>query len=235
MLMEQKRKISDCLLLVFSPFAVLLSLAAVFVSLTAVHAETLYVKPSAEVPIRSGQGTEYKILSVVPDGLQVELLEENDPWARVKTPGGTEGWMLRRYLSEDLPPAELVGILRAQKEELERKEEETSRRYDELSTAYSQMEQEYNACIADREDIGNKYQTLQQDTADVIAIKENLDQANRELEENRQKLAAVLQENRNVKNSIAIKWFMAGGGVLLLGWLIGMMTGRSRKRKSSLY
>ena len=87
----------------------------------------------------------------------VEIIEESDPWAKVRTPGGTEGWMLRRYLSSDPPPSEMVDILQTRNEELEKKEEETSRRYDELATAYSQMEQEYNACIADRENIKNKY------------------------------------------------------------------------------
>lgn len=235
MLTQQKQKKSDHLLFFSSPAIIPMCLAALLFLWSAASAETLYVKPSSEVPIRSGQGTEYKILSVVPDGLMVEIIEESDPWAKVRTPGGTEGWMLRRYLSSDPPPSEMVDILQTRNEELEKKEEETSRRYDELATAYSQMEQEYNACIADRENIKNKYQMLQQDTADVIAIKENLDAANRQAEDARQQLAAIAQENQNMKNSIAIKWFMAGGGVLIIGWMIGLMTGRSRKRKSSLY
>jgi SH3 domain protein len=218
-----------------NPFLLLVCLGAVLFSTTLLKAENLYVKPSTEVPIRSGQGTEYKILSVVPDGLMVELLEEDESWARVRTPGGTEGWMLKRYLSSEPPLSEIVENLRTRSNELAAKEEETSRRYDELAAAYTQMEQEYNACLAERDELREKYLLLQQDTADVVRIKNNLEKADRKVNEVMEELAAVQQENDNLKNSIAVKWFMAGGGVLLLGWLIGMMTGRSRKRRSSLY
>lgn len=199
------------------------------------HAENWYVKPSSEIPIRAGQGTDYKILAVVPDGMMVELVEESDPWAKIRTPGGTEGWMLKRYLSNDPPLSEMVDVLRTRKNELETKEEETSRRYDELAEAYSRMEQEYNILLADRDNLKNKYESLQADTADVIKIKENLTNTANQLQETRQKMAVVARENESMKNNIAIKWFLAGGAVLILGWLIGLMTSRTRRKKSSLY
>lgn len=210
-------------------------LVTMFFLSTAARAEDWYVKPSAEVPIRSGQGTEFKILSVVPDGLMVEIVEESDPWVKVRTPGGTEGWMLKRYLSNDPPLSEMVDSLQSDNEKLAQLEEETSRKYDELLTAYTQMEQEYNACLADRDDLRNKYQALRNDTADVIKIKQNLSQATEEVEQIRQKMAEVEEQNRKLEKNMAIRWFMAGGLVLVLGWLIGLVTGRSRKRKSSLY
>lgn len=235
MLKQRRKKTSGRPWRIFFPITVLIQMTAVLFFGLAVHAETWYIKPSSEVPIRSGQGTEYKILAVVPDGLKVELIEEIDPWAKVRTPGGTEGWMLKRYLSGDPPLSEMVNTLSAEKAELKEKEEETSRKYDELISAYSQMEQEYNTCLADRDDIRRKYQTLQEDTADVIKIKQSLSDSGLEIHELRQKLAAVEQKNQNLKSNNSVKWFMAGGLVLILGWLIGLMTGRSRRKKSSLY
>ncbi|MDW7773579.1 MAG: TIGR04211 family SH3 domain-containing protein [Desulfobulbaceae bacterium] len=235
MLTPRRLKISDRLPHLFSPLTFVILPIALFFCWSAVQAETLYVKPSSEIPIRSGQGTEFKILSVVPDGLMVELVEESDPWAKVRTPGGTEGWMLRRYLSSEPPLSEMVDILKAEKSELETKEEAVSQKFDELSLAYTQMQQEYNACLAERDELRNNYQMLQQDTADVIRIKENLTRTTQEIEEIREKLAAAERKNRNLRNSITVKWFLAGGGVLVIGWLIGLMSARSRKKKSSLY
>ena len=235
MLKQSRRNISAHLLHTFLPIAFLIPLTAVLCFGSAVLAESWYVKPSSEVPIRSGQGTEYKILAVVPDGLTVEILEEDDTWAKVRTPGGTEGWMLKRYLTSDPPPSIMLESLKKQKAELQKDEGEISSKFNELSSAYSQTEKEYNACLADRDDIRNKYQTLQEDTADVIKIKQNLTDTGIEMNELQQKLAAVEQENQNLKNNSTVKWFLAGGLVLILGWLIGLMTSRSRKRKSSLY
>jgi SH3 domain protein len=235
MLKQRRQKTSGHFGQIFFPITVLIQLAAILFFGLAVHAETWHIKPSSEVPIRTGQGTEYKILAVLPDGLKVELIEEIDPWAKVRTPGGTEGWMLKRYLSNDPPLSEMVNTLSAEKAGLKEKEEEISRKYDELITGYSQIEQEYNACLADRDDIRKKYQILQEDTADVIKIKQSLSDSDIVIQELRQKLEAVEQKNQNLKNNSAVKWFMAGGLVLILGWLIGLMAGRSSRKKSSLY
>lgn len=218
-----------------SLFSLLISLAGMLIIVVSAHAETWHIKPTAEVPIRSGQGTEYKILAVAPDGLMVELLEDEDPWVMIRTPGGTEGWMLKRYLSKEPPLSEQVEKLRLQKTALEKKESETSLKYDELLSVYTQMEQEYNACMAERDDIQNKYNTLQEDTANVIQIKENLIKTTEEMKQVKEKLTAAEQENQNLKNNAMVRWFLAGGAVLVIGWIIGLVTGKSRKKRSSLY
>jgi SH3 domain protein len=198
-------------------------------------AESWYVQPSAEVPIRSGQGTEYKILSVVPDGMTVTILDEADPWVKVRTPGGAEGWMLKRYLSKDPPLSDRVATLQAQKEKLEQENEKIRLELGELSTTHSGNQQELNACITERDEIRRNYQSLRADTADVIAIKQNLTDKVQENQLIRQQLAEVERVNKNLQRNTSLKWFLAGGLVLVTGWVLGLISGRSRKRKSSLY
>lgn len=197
-------------------------------------ADTWHVKPSSEVPIRSGQGTDYKILAVVADGLKVEILEENDPWAKVRTPGGTEGWMLKRYLSSDPPLSQAVISLKTRNAELETEKEEMSGQLVEVSAAHTRSEEELQACIVERDTVQQEYQALREDTADVIKIKKTLSAKIQETQEAKQKLAAMEQENSELKRNTALMWFLAGGFLLIIGWIIGMMSGRSRKRKSSL-
>ena len=212
----------------------LLTLAAIFLFGSEVSAETWYVKPSAEIPIRSGQGTDYKILSVVPDGLKVEILEEDDPWVKVRTAGGTEGWMLKRYLSGALPLSKVVADLEAQKAKLEENGEKTNRKLVEISAAHSQLEKEFNVCRTERDEIQKTYKALRNDTADVLKIKQNLADKTQENQALKQKMATVEQQNKTLKRNTSLMWFLAGGALLLIGWIIGMMTGRSRKRKSTL-
>jgi len=234
MLMKRMQNISDRLSDVFSSVPILLLLTAVLFSGSAVFAETWYVKPSTEVPIRSGQGTDYKILAVIPDGLRIELLEEEEPWAKVRTPGGTEGWMLKRYLSGDAPLSEIVTSLQTQKTGLETKNEEMDRQLVEVSAAHTRSEEELQVCVADRDKIRQEYQILREDTADVLKIKKNLEEKVQESQEARQQLAALEQKNNELRRNTSIMWFLAGGFLLIVGWIIGMMTASSRKRKSSL-
>ena len=217
----------------FLPLTTVLLLAIILLCGFQAAAATWYVKPSAEVPIRSGQGAEFKILAVVPDGMTVELLEEIDPWARVRTPGGTEGWLLKRYLTSEPPLSAIVTSLQAENARL--KETDIGRRYDELSAAHTQSEQQLSACRAERDEALNNYETLRQDTADVVAIQKRLADATTELQETRTKLTALEQAKSAQKRNTSIMWFVAGGGVMLGGWFLGMLTSRSRKRKTTLY
>lgn len=232
-----QKKPARGLRLVFAVFLVFLPpmVFCPYPSVTKAQADTWYVKPSTEVPVRSGQGTEYKILSVVPDGLTVTILEDADPWVKIRTEGGTEGWMLKRYLSKDPPLSGQVVTLQAKNERLEQENGKMLQELEEMSAAFSQNQQELNACIAERDEIRRNYETLRADTADVITIKRNLSARTGEVEEIRQRLAELERENRNLQKDNSVKWFLAGGLVLVSGWVIGLISGKARRRKSSLY
>jgi SH3 domain protein len=221
--------------LYFFSLRMLLPLAFVLLCSSSASAATWYVKPSAEVPIRSGQGADFKILAVVPDGMTVELLEEVAPWARVRTPGGTEGWLLKRYLTSEPPLSVAVATLQTEKTRLEGTNDEISRKYNELSAAYAQNEQELNVCRVERDEALHNYETLRQDTADVIGLQKRLAETTGELNDTREKLTALEVATNEHKRNTSILWFLAGGSVMLSGWFLGMMTARSRKRKTSLY
>lgn len=221
------------------PAALLLTFLSIqfcvlFLFNTTVPAKTSFVKPSSEVVVRRGQGTDYKIIAMVKDGALVEFLEESDNYARVRLANGKEGWMLKRFLSDEPPLKEIVVSLRTEKEALKQKELETNQKLEAITSTLSQTEQQLDATLEERDRLKAEYQTLQEDTADVVQIKTTLDKTARANKALSQKIAIIKQENDNLRNDYALKWFLAGGGVLLLGIIIGRMTGNSRRRKPSL-
>ena len=199
-----------------------------------VGAEIRFVRPSVEVPVRRGQSTEYKIVRLVKDGDQVELLEKNDAWARVRLKEGAEGWMPERFLSTEAPPTKLIEMLRTENEELKQQNSEREQELNELKGLQDSTGSELADCIVQRDSIQELYQSLQEDTADVVAIKNKMDATVKEIDEVRAAFAAVQQQNNELKRKTALTWFLAGGGVLFLGWLIGLITCRSRKKRPSL-
>jgi SH3 domain protein len=212
----------------------LLPTGSVLFSATDVFAESRYVKPSAEIALRAGEGTKYKILGVVKDGDVVELLEEGDSYARVRLTDGQEGWMLKRFLSITPPLSVTAPSLRAENEKLKQREIEVTQKYDEISASFSRMETELQTILAERDQLKSDYQDLQEATADVMKIKEDMLQATKENELLVQQMASLKAENSNLNKEKSINWFLAGGGVLLVGMSIGRLTSKSRKRKSSL-
>lgn len=199
-----------------------------------VHSATRWVKPSGEAVVRRGQGTSFKIISVVKDGDTVDMIEENKSYSRVKLASGKEGWILKRFLSSEPPPIELVAQLKKEKEELLQREISATQQVEEVSTILSRTKTELDLLVEERDKIVADYQKLQRDTADVVKIKNDLD---RTLVENAtlvERFATVEQENNSLKRDKTINWFLAGSGVLLVGILLGRMPSPSRKRKSSL-
>ncbi len=206
-----------------------------FLQVSDAFAKMLYVQPSSEVVVRRGQGTDFKIIAMVKSGTNVVLLEEGTDYSRVRLPNNKEGWMLTRFLSEQPPLQQVVDSLRSEAQELTRSRNEAVQKFEEIASVLSTTEKELQAIIAERDQALTDFQELQESTADTMKIKQLQQKTAQENKTILQKLSEVESRNRNLEKDSTVKWFLAGGGVLLLGMLIGASSNKSRRKKSSLY
>jgi len=197
-------------------------------------AEVLYVQPSAEIPVRRGQGTDYKIISIVADGTAVEYISESEGLAKVRLKNGKQGWILKRYLSPTPPLTEQVARLTKEKEELANQVTVLQAQLQEVTEVQGNTAVELSTCIAERTEIRDKYQTLERDTVDVVQTKDELLQAKAEIKRLKQENDDIKIINSLLKKNESIKWFMAGSGVILAGWLLGRFSRSSKRKKPSL-
>lgn len=224
------RRISFCRGVI--PFFVLFCMG---VMVSTAMAESWYIKPSAEIPLRRGQGTEFKIDAILPYGAEITVLEDDGSWVRVMTQNGTEGWLLKRYISQEKPLAQLVDTLREENASLKERWDTITGENKEMGSRNEQLQQELNSCVAALSETRDQYQTLQEETADVVRIKNELTTSQELINSLRQELGTISAENDQLKDNQDIKWFLAGGGTLIFGCIVGMASSRSRKRKSTLY
>ncbi|MFT5700807.1 MAG: SH3 domain protein [Desulforhopalus sp.] len=211
-----------------------ISIGTIAFTFSSVSARSLYVAPSAEVAIRRGQGTEYKIVAMVKDGQKVEVIEETVNYTNVRLASGKEGWVLSRFLSPDPPLAMVVDTLQSEKDTLQEKSTAATEKIKELSLRLSSTQEELNNLRSDRDILSKEYETLQIDTADVVQIKRDLEKTAVENGALLEKLALVEEQYNAIKKDSTMYWFLAGAGVLIVGIILGKMPGPSRKRKSSL-
>ena len=78
---------------------------ALFITTVSIAAETPkygYVTDSIEIPIRPNPMIERgHMYLMIPSGERLEIIEVGDGWTKVKY-GTTEGWMISRYITNDV-------------------------------------------------------------------------------------------------------------------------------------
>jgi len=128
-----------------------------FIGAEIASAAEWYVKPTTEVLLRRGQGSDYKIDAVITDGTKVELVEVDGDWAKIQLTNGKEGWTLKRYLSEKKPLKDQVAELEQGKREVEEKLAETNSRLAQLTEVNSGAAQEMNGCMAELDTVKSDF------------------------------------------------------------------------------
>jgi SH3 domain protein len=218
-----RKKISSTTCRGISPFLPLvISLLIWLTAATAVTADTYLVANDSDVPVRSGQGTEYKIVALLKKGEPVTSLEETEYWIRIRTATGREGWMLKRYLSST-PSVDDAFALPAQNNQ-------AAQPFPAITPV---NEPTQNALPTAANVLAEKTPTLHVENL-TPQIEPKLKEQEKEIEELRNKLAAVTQENQELRKNERTEWFLAGGGVLVVGWFLGLISCKARKRKPSL-
>jgi SH3 domain protein len=184
-----------------------LSLVTVLITGSALATEVKFVRPDLDIPVRRGKGEKYKIIKFVKDGNQLELIKESGSWANVRLTNGTEGWMLKRYLSNEKPHVEQVRELRQENEELKAGNDKLLRDLKKI-----QRLQE-----ASSEELAQ----LQTSAEEKLAL--NLSECNK-----------IKDEYKASQEVNKIMWFLSGAGVLLVGWLLGRFASGSPRKRNRL-
>jgi SH3 domain protein len=215
-------------------------------------AETAYVSDQLVITLRRGRSTEHKILKTLKTGAKVEVLErdEDDQYVLIRAQSGEEGYVLSQYLTTETPKPIIIsrlekeiGKLKAELAQAKANQTETTKEIKTVQEEQALKESELKDKIEDlnralektREELQMatlNYDTLVANSGKVVEITDERDRLlnqNKELIEKAQYLAA---ENTELKRNGVVRWFLAGAGVLFIGWLIGKA---SRKKQRGLY
>jgi SH3 domain protein len=79
------------------------------------YAETAYITEKLEVPVRSGESREYRIIRYLQAGARVEMLQTYESgYTKIRDERGREGFVLGRYLVDRAPSFVIAGRLEAE-------------------------------------------------------------------------------------------------------------------------
>lgn len=202
-----------------------------------VRAEKGYASDQVEVLVRTGPTQKHAIVKMLKSGAELEILERdrNSGYTRVRTAGGTEGWVLTRHVMSEPAARVLLGELSS--ELLDSDDQPNNPR-----TQANRIRQQYEAQrqqVATLEKQNNQLETelskLKQLTANAV----QLDNQNQEMRQQVNTLTAKLneleQENQTLGKQVEREWFYAGALVLFAGLFLGLIIPRIQWRRRSRY
>jgi len=213
--------------------SVLAALLYVCVSNPSYALESRYVTDEFEVTMRSGTSTSNSIVRMLRSGEALTLLEE-DPdsqYSLVESENGKQGYVLTRFLMEK-PAAKQTLI------ELEERFAQQQQRLQEQATEVGELKQKLDREKSDnaalKSTLGASEQelaqvrTAAQDTLNILAQNEQLQTTVEQLREEKMQLT---ETNSELSDSTRLDWFVRGGAVSLIAFVIGIVVTRIRWKK----
>jgi SH3 domain protein len=208
--------------------------AIVVCALTPVQAaDTRYVTDVFEVTMRSGTSTTNSIVRLLRSGEMVSVLEQDlaSQYSLVETEDGKQGYVLTRFLMET-PAA------RQRLQELEARHAQQQQRLDQQNGEIGELETALQQERADTNALKTTLRASEQELSEVRGAAQNtlniLEQNKRLqilVEQLRQEKTELSDTNAELSDSTQIDWFVRGGAVSLLAFVIGILVTRIRWRK----
>ncbi|AMV73892.1 hypothetical protein JCM30471_23120 [Desulfuromonas carbonis] len=210
-------------------------------------AETRYVSDQLIITLRTEPSTDAPVVTTVRTDTPLEVLAESGRFLKVRSPNGEEGYVLSQYVTDALPKSLQLEQLQAERDQLQRKlkrleeaqgatssELEAARRQQEtlvtdLQAKLTATEQELATTRNQLTAVSARFEALQQDARDVVAIAAQREELQGERDRLNAELDQLREENNTLLRTGMIQWFLAGGGVFFLGWVVGKISRKKRR------
>ncbi len=197
-------------------------------------AESMYVSDKLKVTVRSGPSTEYKILDIAESGQRVEVLETGEDWTLVKLASGKEGYVTTRYLVPGPTYAIRFNQLQVKQKALTQQATALLEENTILRAENKKLKSALNGTEKSLKKLDGDYQELKTGSAEFLSLKTKYKKISEQLAGQTQKADKLDKALSKVELNQYIKWFLAGSGVLLVGFIVGFSARRQRRRPSLL-
>jgi len=197
-------------------------------------AEMKYISDDIEVTLRSGTSTSNQIVKLLRSGDRVSLIEDDvaTQYSLVETEDNKRGYVLSRFLMDNPPAREFLADLRSrfetQQQELTRQRAEVERLKALLAQEQSDNEKLKNTLRASEQELSTVRQAAA-GTLDTLEQNQRLQNVVAQLQKEQTQLS---EENLTLRDSTRLDWFVRGGAVALVAFLVGILITRIRWRKN---
>lgn len=193
-------------------------------------AERRYVSEDFEITMRTGPGSDRKIISLIPSGDAVDVVTPGDEWSEVVLPNGKQGWVLSRYLTGELPTALKLERLEQRYEKIMAENKELTARATELGTDNKRLTNELDQTQTDLGQLSSAHETLKNESAEFLKLKSKYETAVKDMKEASVKAEKAESALNQLAGNEFNKGLLYGGGLLIFGFIVGYILKRPKRR-----
>ncbi len=204
---------------------------------SAARADSAWVSDEFEITLRSGPSTSNAIELMLSSGTELEVLERDaeSGYSRVRTAGGTEGWVLTRYLMNEPAAREQLARLSSQLSNEASRGSSLNTQLGAIRSEYETAKQRIETLERENGELGQELADIKQTAANVLTINNQNKQLREQLAAEEIRVATLEQENRELTSQSTRYWFMSGALVLVVGMVLGLWLPRIRWQRRSRY
>ncbi|MCP4001277.1 MAG: TIGR04211 family SH3 domain-containing protein [Gammaproteobacteria bacterium] len=212
-------------------------LAMLVFVMSSAQAEDRWVTDEFEIMMRSGKGSNQRILRQLKSGTQLEVLQtdEESGYTKVRVSSGAEGWVLTRYLR--VTPTSKLTL-----PTVEKKLTRTSAKNAELNKDIAALKKERQSLQGEVAELQENNSLLQGQvdritklSANTIQVDDQNKQLKQRLSDSEKQIDELESNNAQLGSRANREWFLVGGAVLVLGLLLGLILPRMNWRKKSTW
>lgn len=201
------------------------------------RAEPAWVTDQFEVLLRTGPTTDNAIVRMMVSGARLEVLErdEESGYSRVRTAGGTEGWVLTRYLMGEPAAREQLQQLTGELTNATAEGSSLGSQLQAIKSEYDNATRRIATLEGDNKSLQSELDRIKKTAADVLAIDDQNKNLRQELHNAETRIELLVQENEVLSKQTNRNWFITGALVLLGGIGAGLLLPHMRFQRRSRY
>jgi SH3 domain protein len=201
-----------------------LILSSLFI--TSAFAESMYVDDTLLVPLRSGEGTSFRIVHKgLRSGTKLEILERSKAsgYSKIRTPSGIEGYLPTRYLTAQ--PIAKIKLVNANKQltSLTSENQKLKSQLSNITGEHKKLTSIHKKTSVELNKNNDELNNIKSISANALT----LDRRNRELRESNEQLRNELEllqtENIRLKDKSDSNMMLIGGALVTLGVILALI------------
>ena len=199
--------------------------------------QSAWVSDQFEVMLRTGPSTSNAIQLQVDSGTQLQILDEDVDagYTQVRTGGGTEGWVLTRYLMNEPSAREQLVTLSQQLTDATSDSSGLGSQLAAIRGEHEQATRQIQQLQQDKERLQSEVDAISEKAANTLAIDRQNQDLQQQLTAAEIRVSTLEQENETLGSKTTRNWFLAGALVLVIGIILGLILPRMKFQKRSRY